>query len=153
MQFLRKPCGFYELLYSTINNGLPNTPEDYRNVLFPKIIKRILLYYFDKILSYCRHLLFTATTSLSTRKERLNCFSKRSQLRKQKTVFTELTALKSGFVRFEVFTAVVMKSIIFWDVTPCSLLSCNRRFGGTYRLHQYGVTSQKMILLRFVLFF
>jgi hypothetical protein len=30
----------------------------------------------------------------------------------------------------EVLTAVVMKSIIFWDVTPCSLLSCNRRFGG-----------------------
>jgi hypothetical protein len=27
-----------------------------------------------------------------------------------------------------------MKSIIFWDMTPCSLLSCNRRFGGTYRL-------------------
>jgi hypothetical protein len=24
----------------------------------------------------------------------------------------------------EVFTAVVMKSIIFWDVTPCSLLRC-----------------------------
>jgi hypothetical protein len=39
------------------------------------------------------------------------------------------------FVGFEVFTAVVMKRIIFWDVTPCSLLSCNRRFGGTYRLH------------------
>jgi hypothetical protein len=38
-------------------------------------------------------------------------------------------------VGFEVFTPVVMKSIIFWDVTPCSLLSCNRRFGGTYRLH------------------
>jgi hypothetical protein len=29
-------------------------------------------------------------------------------------------------VRFEVFTAVVMKSIVIWDVTPCSLLSCNR---------------------------
>jgi hypothetical protein len=28
-----------------------------------------------------------------------------------------------------------MKSIIFWDMTPCSLLSYNRRFGGTYRLH------------------
>jgi hypothetical protein len=28
-----------------------------------------------------------------------------------------------------------MKSIIFWDVTPCSLLSCIQRFGGTYRLH------------------
>jgi hypothetical protein len=27
-----------------------------------------------------------------------------------------------------------IKSIIFWDVTPCSLLSCNRRFGRTYRL-------------------
>jgi hypothetical protein len=29
------------------------------------------------------------------------------------------------YVVFEVFTAVVMKSIIFWNVTPCSLLSCN----------------------------
>jgi hypothetical protein len=38
---------------------------------------------------------------------------------------------------FEVFTAVVMKSIIFWDMTPCSL-SCTRRFGGTYRLHLQG---------------
>jgi hypothetical protein len=25
------------------------------------------------------------------------------------------------YVGFEVFTAVVMKSIIFWDMTPCSL--------------------------------
>jgi hypothetical protein len=41
-------------------------------------------------------------------------------------------------VGFEVFTAVVMKSIIFWDMTPCSLLSCTRRFGGTYRLHLQG---------------
>jgi hypothetical protein len=31
-----------------------------------------------------------------------------------------------------------MKSIIFWDMTPCSLLSYNRRFGGTYRLHLQG---------------
>jgi hypothetical protein len=38
-------------------------------------------------------------------------------------------------VGFEVFTAVVMKSIVFWDMTPCSPLSCTRRFGGTYRLH------------------
>jgi hypothetical protein len=28
-----------------------------------------------------------------------------------------------NYVGFEVFTAVVMKSVIFWDVTPCSLLS------------------------------
>jgi hypothetical protein len=33
-------------------------------------------------------------------------------------------------VRFEVFTAVTMKNVIFWDVTLCG--SCkNRRFGGT----------------------
>jgi hypothetical protein len=38
------------------------------------------------------------------------------------------------FVGFEVFTAVVMKSIIFWDITSCSPLSFNRRFGGKYRL-------------------
>jgi outer membrane biogenesis lipoprotein LolB len=31
-----------------------------------------------------------------------------------------------------------MKCIIFWDMMPCSLLSCNRRFGGTYRLHLQG---------------
>jgi hypothetical protein len=31
-----------------------------------------------------------------------------------------------------------MKSIIFWDMTPCSLLSCNRCFRGTYRLHLQG---------------
>jgi hypothetical protein len=41
-------------------------------------------------------------------------------------------------VGFEVFTAVVMKSIIFWDMTPCSLLSFNRLFGGTYHLHLQG---------------
>jgi hypothetical protein len=29
-------------------------------------------------------------------------------------------------VGFEVFTAVVMKSIIFWDMTLCSPLSCTR---------------------------
>jgi hypothetical protein len=38
-------------------------------------------------------------------------------------------------VGFEVFTAVVTKSTIFWDITTCSPLSVSRRFGGTYRLH------------------
>jgi hypothetical protein len=42
------------------------------------------------------------------------------------------------YLGFEVFTAVVMKSIFFWDMTPCSPLSCARRFGGTYRLHLQG---------------
>jgi hypothetical protein len=35
------------------------------------------------------------------------------------------------FVRFEVLTAVVMKSFIFWDITPCIPLKVIRRFGGT----------------------
>jgi hypothetical protein len=41
-------------------------------------------------------------------------------------------------VGFEIFAEVVMKSVIFWDMTPCSLLSCNRRFGGRYHLHLQG---------------
>jgi hypothetical protein len=41
-------------------------------------------------------------------------------------------------VGFEVFTAVVMNSIIFWDMTPCSPLSFNRRFGRKYRFHLQG---------------
>jgi hypothetical protein len=32
----------------------------------------------------------------------------------------------------------ILKSTIFWDITPCSLLSVNRRFGATYRLHLQG---------------
>jgi hypothetical protein len=40
----------------------------------------------------------------------------------------------SYLVRFEAFTAVTMKNVVFWDVALCR--SCvNRRFGGTYRLH------------------
>jgi hypothetical protein len=31
-----------------------------------------------------------------------------------------------------------MKSTIFWDITPCSPLSVNRSFGGTYHLHLQG---------------
>jgi hypothetical protein len=39
------------------------------------------------------------------------------------------------FVRLEVFTVVTMKNGIFWDVMSCG--SCkNRRFGGTWHLHQ-----------------
>jgi hypothetical protein len=42
------------------------------------------------------------------------------------------------YVGFEVFTALVMKSTIFWDITPCNPLKVNRRFGGTYCLHLQG---------------
>jgi hypothetical protein len=34
--------------------------------------------------------------------------------------------------------SVKMKSTIFWDITLCSPLGVNRRFGGTYRLHLQG---------------
>jgi hypothetical protein len=52
-------------------------------------------------------------------------------------VITDYVYVKSvGYiVGFEVFTTVVMKAIIFWNITPCSALSFNRRFGGIYRLH------------------
>jgi hypothetical protein len=39
------------------------------------------------------------------------------------------------FVGFEDLTAVVFKSTIFWDITPCGPLKANWRFGGTYCLH------------------
>jgi hypothetical protein len=32
-----------------------------------------------------------------------------------------------------------MKSSIFWDITPCSPLKVNRRFGGIYCLHLQGL--------------
>jgi hypothetical protein len=34
------------------------------------------------------------------------------------------------------------KSSIFWDITPCSVLKVNRRFGQIYRLHLQGRISQ-----------
>jgi hypothetical protein len=42
------------------------------------------------------------------------------------------------FVGFKVFTAVVMKNFVFWDITPYSPLKFNRRFEGTCRLHFQG---------------
>jgi hypothetical protein len=45
--------------------------------------------------------------------------------------------INDQIVRFEVFTAVTMKNVVFWDVALCK--SCvNRRFGGTYSLHLQG---------------
>jgi hypothetical protein len=40
-------------------------------------------------------------------------------------------------IGFEVLTAVV-RSSIYWNITPCSPLKVNRRFGETYRLHLQG---------------
>jgi hypothetical protein len=47
-------------------------------------------------------------------------------------------AMSHSFVGFEVSTAVIMKSIIFWDMTTCSQSSFNRRYGRTYRLYLQG---------------
>jgi hypothetical protein len=41
-------------------------------------------------------------------------------------------------VGFEILTAVVMKSAIFWDITPYNPLKVSQRLGGTYRLHLQG---------------
>jgi hypothetical protein len=49
---------------------------------------------------------------------------------------------KSLFGRFEVLTAVVMKSTIFWDMTPCSPLKFTRYFVRTCRLLLQGRISQ-----------
>jgi hypothetical protein len=44
-------------------------------------------------------------------------------------------------LRFDVITAVTMKNVVFWDVTPCG--SCkNRRFGETFRLLLQGENNQ-----------
>jgi hypothetical protein len=41
-------------------------------------------------------------------------------------------------IGFEVLTAVVMKSSIFWVITPCSPLKVNRRFEGTCPFYLQG---------------
>jgi hypothetical protein len=50
-----------------------------------------------------------------------------------------LSTPKVKGVRYEVLTAVIMKSSIFWDITLYSSLKFNRRFGGTCRLHLLGL--------------
>jgi hypothetical protein len=41
-------------------------------------------------------------------------------------------------VEFQVLTAVIMNSSIFWDIMPCSLVKDNQHFGGTYHIHLQG---------------
>jgi hypothetical protein len=55
-------------------------------------------------------------------------------------IFNEMHAKQYSFsfyVLFGVLTAVVMKSSVFRDITPCSPLRVNGRFGGTC-LHLQG---------------
>jgi hypothetical protein len=48
------------------------------------------------------------------------------------------------FVKFEVFTVVPMKEVIFIKVMPCGSFK-NRHCGGTYHLHHQGDMNRKTI--------
>jgi hypothetical protein len=52
--------------------------------------------------------------------------------------FASAAYIKTDPLEFEILTAVVMKSSIFWDITTCGQLEVSRRFGGTYRFHLQG---------------
>jgi hypothetical protein len=55
-------------------------------------------------------------------------------------------------VGFEVLTAVTMKPSIFWDITPCSQMKVNQRFGGACCLYLQGrLISRASYLLHFLL--
>jgi hypothetical protein len=41
----------------------------------------------------------------------------------------------TAFVEIEVLIAVAKKRSVFWDITPCTPLKINRRFGEIFRLH------------------
>jgi hypothetical protein len=49
-------------------------------------------------------------------------------------------------VTFEVFTAVTMKNVVFWDVEPYKYC-LNRRFGWIYRLHLQGIKISHLLTL------
>jgi hypothetical protein len=49
---------------------------------------------------------------------------------------------KESVIKFEVFTAVTMKNVVFWNVAPCRYCA-NRRFGGTYHIHIHGIKSRE----------
>jgi hypothetical protein len=45
---------------------------------------------------------------------------------------------QNSFGRFEVLTAAVMQTSIFWDITPRTPLKANTSFGGTRHLRLQG---------------
>jgi hypothetical protein len=42
------------------------------------------------------------------------------------------------YIGAEVYAVVVTKSSVYFDITPCSLLKVNGRFGGTFCLYLQG---------------
>jgi hypothetical protein len=58
------------------------------------------------------------------------------------------------FVGIEILTEVVIKSSNFWNITPCSPLKFNRRFGGTSMFSEDGsVISQNIELFQWETYF
>jgi hypothetical protein len=45
---------------------------------------------------------------------------------------------QESHIGVQVLTALVMRSYVFWDITPCSPLKVIRRFGGICSLHLKG---------------
>jgi hypothetical protein len=60
-----------------------------------------------------------------------NTSQTRSRLRQ---LVGKLDKARQDYVAFKVLTAVVMKSCIFREITPCSPLSVNRHLGGTLKM-------------------
>jgi hypothetical protein len=86
---------------------------------------------------------FSPTYYLTTKKWKSGVCTRWQQWQQFPVIYTGVK-LKLGFsifchfVGFVVLKALVKESSVFSDVTPCSLLKVNRRFGGTYRLHLQG---------------
>jgi hypothetical protein len=55
----------------------------------------------------------------------------------RRITFSRSTTLLTRFTKYTL-TKLHMKCTIFWDITSCSPLKVNWRFGGTYRLHLQG---------------
>jgi hypothetical protein len=49
---------------------------------------------------------------------------------------------EKSYTGFEILTAVITNSSIFWDITPCRPMKVKIGFGGTYRLHLQGIISR-----------
>jgi hypothetical protein len=57
------------------------------------------------------------------------CDIKTQFVLRRRHITTPLQSLAGCYVRFEVFTAVTVKNVVFLDLTPCGSFK-NRRFGG-----------------------
>jgi hypothetical protein len=62
---------------------------------------------------------------------------------------TSVLKLLPSVVGFEVATPVIMKTFIFWNITPCSPFKVSRRSGGT----QYTIMKQVATCFMLLSFF